>query len=548
MRLPLLLAVSGFLSFGLSAAGAVDVRECGAVGDGGADDTAAIQRGVDQAATSGGVVTIPPGTYRVTKPIKLPSRIRLEGASTESTKLVAPQGVDFDLIEIRDADSVSVTDLTLEEKDRVFDGKGAGLHIAGKSRGIIVEGVVVRGFGAGFRLARDEGAEGAQVSTVTLRDCRAEEAKTFGFELNNCRQVLLDNCSAFRHRLDGIKLRRQTQDVTIRGGVSSNNGHNGPNGNGVDAYAGGSSFVIRDLLVEENNGSGIYIKTGPLNDEGYGEVGRGLISDVIARNNISSGLDINRSGGDLPKPDKKKLPPLASHFVIVGGLYESNERNGIYVRGRNISMIAPIVRANARSGINLSSAWDVQISGALISGNGASEPGKFSGIEIGFDEVKGIARRIQVRDSIINGIDDSSQQSGDAVTGAKPLHAHAIAVSSTGDEILLDGNVLLNWTSEGAPVRVEAGEAASVVIHYGNRPEVSGPGSPGSTLRCYGRIYVKASPAAASGGWGLSLSSPASGKGNLPVPVGEMRFHEKTGKPIWWNGSEWVDAKGVASP
>ena len=42
-----------------------DVKEHGAVGDGRADDTAAIQRAVNV----GGAVTFPSGTYRITKTI-----------------------------------------------------------------------------------------------------------------------------------------------------------------------------------------------------------------------------------------------------------------------------------------------------------------------------------------------------------------------------------------------------------------------------------------------------------------------------------------------
>ena len=52
-----------FLSAGLAA----DVKEQGAVGDGRADDTAAIQSAVD----GGGTVTFPSGTYRITKTITI---------------------------------------------------------------------------------------------------------------------------------------------------------------------------------------------------------------------------------------------------------------------------------------------------------------------------------------------------------------------------------------------------------------------------------------------------------------------------------------------
>lgn len=42
--------------------GVVDVRECGAAGDGRADDTESILKAVDQLPEAGGVLYFPPGT------------------------------------------------------------------------------------------------------------------------------------------------------------------------------------------------------------------------------------------------------------------------------------------------------------------------------------------------------------------------------------------------------------------------------------------------------------------------------------------------------
>jgi hypothetical protein len=55
----------------------LDVRECGAAGDGRTLDTSAFQRAIDQAASpGGGMVIVPPGRYRVGT-IKLRSNVRL---------------------------------------------------------------------------------------------------------------------------------------------------------------------------------------------------------------------------------------------------------------------------------------------------------------------------------------------------------------------------------------------------------------------------------------------------------------------------------------
>lgn len=45
--------------------GVIDVRECGAAGDGHADDTEAILKAVDQLPEAGGVLYFPPGTISI---------------------------------------------------------------------------------------------------------------------------------------------------------------------------------------------------------------------------------------------------------------------------------------------------------------------------------------------------------------------------------------------------------------------------------------------------------------------------------------------------
>lgn len=99
----------GFLADGASAATRtiqeklrdfVNVKDFGAVGDGVADDTAAVQAAIDYAtANGGGTVYLSPGTYKVTT-LVLKEFVELVGQSARDTIINATSGVSSSLITI----------------------------------------------------------------------------------------------------------------------------------------------------------------------------------------------------------------------------------------------------------------------------------------------------------------------------------------------------------------------------------------------------------------------------------------------------------------
>lgn len=315
-------------------------------------------------------IVLPAGRFAVSGPLSLPSGVTLRGAGRGATLLVAPSGATFALLEVNGVRDVTIADLSLvEEGGAGRASRGCGLAIDAGSRFILVENVAVEGFLRGISIGRQEKGESGN---IVLRGCRAEKSRTFGFDLNECREVLLDSCYAFEHWLDGIKLRSRARDVTIRGGESSRNGTSraekpSSNGNGVDAYAGGEALLVDSLVMEGNAGSGLYMKTGDLNKPGgnHGRVGDVMVSHVRSRRNIGSGLDINRSKGDQTDA------PLLANVVVTGGLFEENTASGVYVRGRNMALVGVIARANAEHGISLSRAWDLHLDALISVGNGA---------------------------------------------------------------------------------------------------------------------------------------------------------------------------------
>lgn len=63
---------------------AVDIKDFGAVGDGVADDTTKIQAAIDSLSSSGGVVSVPRGTYKITATLKYDSGITIQGIGYDS--------------------------------------------------------------------------------------------------------------------------------------------------------------------------------------------------------------------------------------------------------------------------------------------------------------------------------------------------------------------------------------------------------------------------------------------------------------------------------
>ena len=78
----LLVLLAVLLSTGLPAqeAGLLSVMSAGARGDGTTDDSAAMQKALDQIAQAGGKVALPPGRYRVAGSLRIPPGVTLQGA------------------------------------------------------------------------------------------------------------------------------------------------------------------------------------------------------------------------------------------------------------------------------------------------------------------------------------------------------------------------------------------------------------------------------------------------------------------------------------
>lgn len=439
-------------------------------------DVGRITRALTKAFNEGiKTVVFPHKTYDVTQTIVVPVGVDIDGLGAT---INVPKDHTFEVFTITSGNQQSIKNLNIVETGHSYTQRstGRGILVQGNSEHILIENVHVEGCQSGIGILP---SDGQTCKNIVLRNCRADYSAQYGIVVSNTNIVELDNCYAYYNWLDGFKLRKTTNGVSVYGGESSFNGESAVssagNGNGLDAYAGGENFIIFGLVADSNRGAGIYTKTGDLNVGGLeGNVRDNQIIGVQCRNNTGSGLDINRVSGDT------YTYPLATHFSIIGGVFESNGVKGIYVRGRNVTITSPICKNNGEEGIyTTSSSFDITINSPIITANGRVVA-NISGILLN-------GKRQRINGGTINGADGDAIYTDDH-TGLTVYHYAGIRVGASSDDNIIRDVVVLNHTfSHG--VRIDTGGHA--IVHYGKLNKYATYGSEGSTVVYNGIPYLK---------------------------------------------------------
>ncbi len=404
------------------------------------DVTESLQRTLDKSHH----LVLPPGRFKISRPLSIPSEATIHGAGTFATTIVVPNDSSFAVFDIDGKRNIHLSGFSIKKENGnptpAALVKLYGIQVGGQSSDTLIENIHVDGCFRGFNIAGGEGHHPGISQRVTLRDCLATHSTTptantgqFGFNIDDCDQVTLINCHANHHWLDGLKLRKKTRNVTIMGGSFNHNGEakaGGGAGDGIDAYAGGDTFNFSNIICEHNYGNGITIKTGPLNNPpdaaNYGYVKNANLSGLRMCHNAGNGVYIGRSSSDEPSE------PLVSGITIHGGLFEGNGLSGIYLRGRNISAIAPFVKGNGREGITVApNTFDADIIAPKVLANATNKPGYYPGILIS-------GTRIKIRGGTINGKDANTVTQDGDYAALTAMHNHGIVISDKATDVLID--------------------------------------------------------------------------------------------------------------
>ena len=413
----------------------------GAKRDGVTDDTQAFK----DAIATGKPLRLYSGTYKITDELIMPDDY--EAIGKEDTVLLVDGVTVGGVFKIDSSSNITLKNVKLQSEDNT---SSFGVRIIGDCNNLKLENVRSEGFGHGIHLNGSAG-DAATVGRITnsiLLNCKATHLATeiptdgdYGILISDCDDVIVNNCETAYNWLDGIKvIKDNSSRVTIFKGVSHHNGQDtGSNGNGLDGFSGSNGLLIDGLVTHDNNGSGIYIKTGDLskqfNDPFYGQVRDITIKNTKNYKNTSSGIDINRAGGDADLSI-----PLISGIYLDGNECSFNGEQGMYVRAKDVVFGTNICIGNQKHGINLVSCENVQFAPQILKGNGRSSIGQFSGISMenstNVRVVNGILKGdnlyedvsvqcgITSNSSTVNVSDSSTLNAGDKID---------ILVSATGD-------------------------------------------------------------------------------------------------------------------
>ena len=337
----------------------LNVREFGAVGDGQADDTEPIRRGLVAAAGASRTLWFEKGTYRISSFISVnEGSVAIDGGG--STILYSDEQRQFLRFGLIDSplDQITIADLRIEgalAKERSF-GISAFVADTCHIRNVDIYGSPISGFVA---VSLDTTRTNTDVKRVLVEFCRSVNCGVHGFKLGEqLRGAQIFHCSTVDTNLGdmgaAIFLMGDEQSVHDSRVMNAHD-------NGIRIH--GRRCVVANNIVEGFSTDGIRLA---------GDEGLAVGNRVLAQRGTGAGYGIRIRD--------------AHHCRVIGNTV-SESQIGIMVQNRrgrdpdHAIVSGNHTRNSVNSGIAVSGGKNHQISGNTCLNNG-SERGTRSGIEI----------------------------------------------------------------------------------------------------------------------------------------------------------------------
>ena len=214
-------------------AGIISVRDFGAVGDGKADDTAAMQKAVDAAAERGATALVPAGTYSCSA-LRLRPRVGLAGHPTWTYR-----NFGGPVIRLADESAPCLLDLT-----GAVGATLSGLSLDGGRLGKGVHGVLI-----------DKPDYGSEEDTPRIDACRISRFSGDGVRLGRIWCFSIRHCMISHNGGDGVRVRGWD-------GFLVDNWLSGNLGAGYGARDENASITMTGNRIEWNRAGGIVVEGG----------------------------------------------------------------------------------------------------------------------------------------------------------------------------------------------------------------------------------------------------------------------------------------------
>lgn len=306
---------------------------------------------------------------------------------------------------------------------------------------------------------------GPWVTNLSLRRLSCNESPTnWGIQLAYCDGATLDDCSASRNWLDGLKTFKFADNVSAFGCHFDDNGQGARQdaavyaGDGCDTFSSGHRMRFVACTFNRNAGSGFQGK----NTDSAGTTGGGVISGYGTTGwGINKGLEFvacemrwNSVGGLFLTIVSATGSYAIRDVAVLGGDYSDNGRSGVFLDSvRNASLTGVKARRNGESGFFVHSR-----SSYIEIDNCQAHANKLYGAFIDGDH-------IQLRGGIYLGVDTEGLVVETDLSALTAVTTTNILVGTNASHVLID-RPDDQYTTGGRSIEVTAGATEPITIHH----------------------------------------------------------------------------------
>lgn len=354
----------------------VNVKEHGAVGDGTADDSTAIQAAIDECETAGGGdVFIPEGTF-VCEGLTIPSKVTFRGTAGSILKHKASATLELVSIEST-ATRASIENLTIDGNSPNITDNVAAVRVQGAYSRVVDVDIYDAKYAAIQFVApcTNPTIERCTVRAVNATDSTIYHALWLFEDVTNgiAENVLIQNCHISDSGLGCIGGR--ADGLTVAGCVLE---RPGTNGDGVAVYPSATTNDNRRTLVIGNRivsplNNGIHVG----GDGDVAVVGNIIIDaaqyGIIVENNVGGTFNLAVVSGNLVKGTTNFEGiriEMFDHVSVTGNTVSAAGQHGIAVNTCDaVSVIGNAITGSTTHGISLTAATRTVVSGNSILDN-----------------------------------------------------------------------------------------------------------------------------------------------------------------------------------